>query len=102
MEQEKIKAAAIRRSDGIVSTGKHHAEIILASPSETCKKGSIQGFITNSNRFVNRQEAAKIAFKSKQIDEFEKGDILISEELWYWGNYEYDINKGYYLPENKE
>jgi len=100
MEQEKIKAAAIKRSDGIVSTGKHHAEIILASPLETCKKDSTQGFVTNLNRFVNRKEAAKIAFKAGQIEA--DGGGLLSEELWYWGKYKYDVDKGYYIPENKE
>lgn len=39
-----------------------------------------QGFLTNDNRFVERAEAAKIAFKSGQI-KIEK-TYLFSEDVW--------------------
>lgn len=39
-----------------------------------------QGFLTNTNRFVSRKEAAQIAFKSHQI-EFEK-ETLFSEDIY--------------------
>lgn len=47
----------------------------------------IQGFITNTNRFVNRQEAYKIAYESNQIIGPNKGyptnEIgLTSEDLY--------------------
>jgi hypothetical protein len=47
----------------------------------------IQGFITNTNRFVNRQEAYKIAFEANQIIGPNKGYAtniigLTSEDLY--------------------
>lgn len=39
-----------------------------------------QGFLTNTNRFVNREEAGEIAFKSGQIKK--ETDCLFSEDLW--------------------
>jgi hypothetical protein len=39
-----------------------------------------QGFLTNTDRFVNRQEAAQIAFESGQIKEETKR--LFSEDLY--------------------
>lgn len=39
-----------------------------------------QGFLTNTNRFVNRSEAARIAFKAKQITI--KIETLYSEDLY--------------------
>ena len=39
-----------------------------------------QGFLTNDNRFVSREEAAEIAFKSGQI-KVEK-TYLFSEDVW--------------------
>ena len=43
-------------------------------------KQTIQGFLTNLNRFVNRKEAGKIAFKSGQIKK--ETDCLMSEDLY--------------------
>ncbi len=101
MTKEYIKHAAIKRSDNIISIGKNHADIIKKCPFGTCKNLSIQGFVTNTNRFVDRKEAAKIAFKAKQIKEYKRGQILLSEEIWFYGDYEYDEKKGYFLPEFK-
>ena len=99
---EFIKAAAIKRSDGVISIGKHHAEIIKNSPFGTCKAGSEQGFITNYNIFLNRVVSSLVAFNAGQIKSHKKDDYLISEEIWFYGDYEYDKDKGYYLPENKK
>lgn len=41
---------------------------------------NVQGFITNTGRFVDRVEAAKIAFEAEQI-KYPK-DILYSEDLY--------------------
>jgi len=98
--QEIIRAAAIRRNDGVISEGKHHAEIIKKSPVGTCKKGSIQGFVTNLHRFVDRKEAGKIAFEAGQISKDPKGDIILSEEIWFYGDYDYTEEKGYFIKEN--
>ena len=40
----------------------------------------IQGFLTNTNRFVTREEAAIIALKAGQITE--PTNRLFSEDLW--------------------
>ena len=40
----------------------------------------VQGFLTNKNRFVDRKEAANIAFNSYQIDKDKKE--LYSEDLY--------------------
>lgn len=44
----------------------------------------IQGFLTNTDRFVDRKEAYKIAFEAKQIKdkEFSNSPYLISEDLY--------------------
>jgi hypothetical protein len=39
-----------------------------------------QGFLTNTNRFVGRREAAIIAYAAKQIDQ--PKEILFSEDLY--------------------
>lgn len=41
---------------------------------------AVQGFLTNKNRFVTREEAARIAYKAGQIEE-EKG-YLTSEDIY--------------------
>ena len=41
---------------------------------------TVQGFLTSKDRFVNRDEAAVIAFKAKQIDN--PVDSLFSEDLY--------------------
>ena len=40
----------------------------------------IQGFLTDDNRFLNRQEAADYAYKYRQIKQAQ--DTLLSEDLW--------------------
>jgi hypothetical protein len=47
---------------------------------ENCAGESIQGFVTNSNRFVGREEAAQIAFDSGQIKQHTI--TLYSEDLY--------------------
>ena len=91
---ERIKAAAVQRSDGVVSIGKNHAEIIASCPYGTCKKGSVKGFITDTGRFVDRYEAQIIAFQSKQINKINKSG-LFSEDIYYNKKVIYDPDKGY-------
>lgn len=43
-------------------------------------KTTIQGFLTNTGMFVDREEAGKIAFEAKQI--LEPNDYLFSEDLY--------------------
>lgn len=100
---ETIKHAAWKRNDGIISTGKCHGDIIKTSPYGTCKAGSESGFITSKGRFVDQEEALKIAIESKQISEnldTIRGCGLLSENLWTDSGFKYDPEKGYYKDED--
>tara|TARA_Y100000310_G_scaffold344477_1_gene457452 strand:- start:1003 stop:1317 length:315 start_codon:yes stop_codon:yes gene_type:complete len=94
-DNEWIKAADIRRSDGVDAVGKCHADIIRDSPKGTCKAGSIQGFITNTGRLVKRKVANRIAFEAGQIKKYIPDHELLSEEIWSDNDYYYDEEKGY-------
>lgn len=76
-----IKEAAIRdKRDGTVFTGKRHGDIFAkARPPGSLKYGE-QGFITDKGKFVDREEAARIAFECGQISEKKKE--LFSEDLY--------------------
>jgi hypothetical protein len=71
---------------GIVITGhRHHNCYQLLSeicPSRDYLKHDRQGFITSDFRFVNRQEAARLAFASQQIPSWKEGMELHSEDLY--------------------
>lgn len=103
MEKERIQFAAIFRNDNHIIFGRDHAECIKKSPYGTCKnmgpnKNCEMGFLTNHKRFVSREEAAKIAYFSNQIDKWKEEDVIFSEDLWSTqsgGKYDYDPVKGY-------
>lgn len=80
-DQERIVAAAIRR-DGVIFTGPHHHQIFrYMVPMLGVKRiTGEQGFVASRNRFVGREEGARIAFASGQIKE--EQDTLFSESLW--------------------
>lgn len=67
---------------GIVICGYRHGECFhsLVLMGRQASESVVQGFLTSSNRFVARTEAADIALGAGQISK--KGDILISEELY--------------------
>lgn len=77
---------------GIVFGGWRHANCIYQKVALTGLRDAesgenIQGFLTNTNRFVNRQEAYKIAFEADQIIGPNKGHPtneigLTSEDLY--------------------
>ncbi|MCF7796000.1 hypothetical protein K9M42_02805 [Patescibacteria group bacterium] len=95
MTKERITHAAIKRNDGIISTGKSHFDIILKCPKDSCKGEKVkQGFLTNKNRFVGRKEAAQIAYNVKQIRNKKKE--LLSEHIWSDNNFKYNSIKGFY------
>lgn len=51
--------------------------------SENASGPFTQGFLTNKNRFVNREEAYQIALQSGQISDIRPHQqILFSEDLW--------------------
>jgi len=74
-----IKLAAIKVNNGEIHTGKRHAYIMWSMPYGYFKNNSVQGFVTDDGAFVNREEAAKIAYKNGQIKEEVRE--LFSEQL---------------------
>lgn len=83
---EKIVLAAIV-FEGEVYVGKRHDQIIRYIVQRTGAKrvpGSCpQGFVTSEGRFVERDEAGRIAIASGQIEKLKyNSKDLFSEELW--------------------
>ena len=78
------------KANGIVLCGWRHGNIISQMKAltdlRTVKNGMSsvgeyeQGFLTNKNRFVSREEAAAIAFLSGQTKDEKK--YLFSEDVW--------------------
>ena len=83
-----IDCAAIKDLEGKIWTGKRHSHciktIIQASNGKIKQVGGdyIQGFVTMAGDFVNRQEAARLALESKQIDKLKWPPDLYSEDLY--------------------
>lgn len=72
---------------GIVFCGFRHPHCMYSMCSITGKRSVEtevgeyeQGFLTSKNRFVDRKEAAKIAFERGQIPE--PKETLYSEDVW--------------------
>lgn len=72
---------------GLVFCGHRHPQCMYTMISITGKRSVtpevgeyVQGFLTNKNRFVDRQEAAKIAFDANQIES--EIETLHSEDLY--------------------
>lgn len=84
---ETIKLAAVQLPDvyyKLILTGKNHADIIwtvsvVYKESEVKVTQNMQGFVTSEGRFVNRREAAEIAYIAKQITKRKKE--LFSEDI---------------------
>jgi len=87
---ERIVKAAVRFSDGEVRTGTNHAEIVGAI-GDRDMRGSDDGFVTSTGRYVSREEAMKIARDNGQTTG--KQDGLTAERL------EYDRLRGEMKPE---
>jgi hypothetical protein len=77
---------------GVVVEGHRHADIIrtmvnllgkrTCTNGEDCAGESVQGFVTNTNRFVDRYEGMKIAREANQIIEETTFPELYSEDLY--------------------
>lgn len=73
---------------GIVFCGHRHVQCLHQMCAMTGKKQheageEIQGFLTNLNRFVDREEGAIIAIKSLQIDNLKYSQTeLYSEDIY--------------------
>lgn len=75
---------------GLVVVGRMHNDCIQILyemfPSREYLNNYIDGFITSHNRFLDRKEAAILAWQEKQITE--QVEELFSEQLYYdqiWG-----------------
>ena len=95
-QTERIMAAAIHYTDetksdhsvanveGLVISGHRHHQVIGIYKKTTGKNTrlpqAIQGFLTTKNRFVSREDAARIAHSAGQIDMLK--EKLYSEDLW--------------------
>ena len=78
-----IKAVTVHGYPKIVC-GRRHADIfeyMFKHQIEYDKALSIQGFLTSGDRFVDRFEAALIAFDARQIDDPNITE-LFSEDIW--------------------
>jgi len=86
--QEAIEQARPKNiKEGIVICGQRHLQClrtfscITNKPARRDQAGeSIQGFLTNINRFVDREEGGRIAFEAGQTKELKK--TLYSEDLY--------------------
>ena len=101
---ERIIHAAILRPDKIIVFDRDHARCFTRLASILpCDRKSTVGFLTNQMRFVDRHAAAAIAFQAGQIDEWDFGQIILSEEFWCpksYGKHIYDETVGYVLKED--
>lgn len=80
-----IDCAAIKMPDGRVWTGKRHHHCIHTIFQATGQKavGGIQGFVTMAGRFVDREEAMKIAIEAGQVKHAPPFEAtLFSEDLY--------------------
>ncbi len=68
----KIKSAAVKHPSGKVSIGRKHKDI---------KGLGKEGFITNTGRFVGREQAGKIAKREGQVKGVMKSKKLHSSNL---------------------
>lgn len=79
----------IKDKTGFVIAGRRHhncfhiASVLTGGGRICLPQKEVQGFLTNKNRFVDRIEAADIAFKAGQIDQPTTHKLgLFSEDLY--------------------
>jgi len=88
MAGETIERAAIRRYSTVWSVprpGRHHDVIAFMAEQGVDALGdySTQGFTTSSGRFVDREEAMRLAKAAGQlVDDPRYDDMLFSEDVW--------------------
>lgn len=94
-EKEYVLCAAIWHNDekvyphqpvnvtqGIVICGMRHHNIFIPLNLAGLKDRNmdVQGFLTSKNRFVDREEASKIAYEAQQTDRY--NNQLYSEDIY--------------------
>ena len=85
-EALEVQRLPINCDKGIVFCGHRHLQAMRTMNSVTgltdCEAGeSVQGFLTNYNRFVDRREGYQIALKAQQI-EAKSSEYMYSEDLY--------------------
>jgi hypothetical protein len=79
----RIKEAAIIHG-GVVWTGRRHHDVIQKIIDELGRKAApvrgTQGFVTECGKFLDRKEAAKVAFEAGQVPKLYT--VLMSEDLY--------------------
>jgi hypothetical protein len=82
---EKIVSSAIIHR-GVIYAGKRHHHCIAAIKEEIGERtpgSDPRGFLTDTGRFLNRVEAAKLALANGQVDKLHySSTMLFSEDLW--------------------
>lgn len=82
--EERIVAAAIKRDDVVYTlpAPARHNDVIRMMVEQGVPPpiSHKQGFVTSAGRFVDRTEAADIAYEAKQIPAFV--NLLMSEDVW--------------------
>lgn len=81
-----IKHSAVKTKNGIIYVGKRHGDCFelmfnLGVDKEEAAY-SEQGFITDDGVFLNRKLAGCYAKLIGQVENFEFGESLVSEDLW--------------------
>jgi len=73
-------------STGVVISGWRHYQINEISnvlfPTWIYGKHTTQGFLTNKNRFLNREDSLKLVKQNGQLTKPLIGSVLTSEDLW--------------------
>ena len=98
---ELIKHAACKTTTGMILLGKCHADCFYQAKNlglQIRKRSDAQGFFTNKGRFVNREQAAIIAKRARQLapDDKRKVKDLLSEDIWYQQDrFIYILTRGY-------
>ncbi len=86
MTQETIYAAAIRHKGRVcyMMPPKNWKDILdlLELREGERPRWYLAGFVTNDGRYVDREEAAKIAIEAGQVEDVELDDVLLASDLW--------------------
>lgn len=84
-----IRSVAIQLKDNgtiysLPRPARHHDVLDWMRKNGADHRGSVQGFINNYGKFLNREEAFKIAMKAGQILDLNntRSEVLFSEDLW--------------------
>jgi hypothetical protein len=72
LNPERVIGAAYKLEDGTILTGKSHPEIIRDALEDPIKAAgihgkSVDGFVTDSGRFISREEASRVAEAAGQV-----------------------------------